>query len=279
MSGPELSQLSRLLQEPKDHRQTHEIPQTDMESKPDGGSAAVTSEELAAVEDEEVLNKMLDNATDFDERRMIRAALRDLLKKKRDKREQERGSRQQDLRQQGLGKGGTTGAAGSTGRASMNQQSSTHKPAGQPSPSASSAGSKASPAAASAQKCPAAAAPNAKNVKQMLLDWCRAKTEPYEGVDIKNFSSSWKDGIAFCALVHRFFPDAFEYSILDPNKPRENFQLAFNTAETLAGCAPLLDPDDLVRMKEPDWKCVYTYIQEFYRCLVERGLVKTKKRP
>lgn len=52
-----------------------------------------------------------------------------------------------------------------------------------------------------------------------------------QGVDIKNFSSSWKDGIAFCALVHRFFPDAFEYSILDPNKPRENFQLAFNTAE------------------------------------------------
>lgn len=40
--------------------------------------------------------------------------------------------------------------------------------------------SKASPAVASAQKCPPAAAPNAKNVKQMLLDWCRAKTEPYE---------------------------------------------------------------------------------------------------
>lgn len=40
--------------------------------------------------------------------------------------------------------------------------------------------SEASPAAASAQKCPPAAAPNVKNVKQMLLDWCRAKTEPYE---------------------------------------------------------------------------------------------------
>lgn len=129
--------------------------------------------------------------------------------------------------------------------------------------------SQASPAEASAQKSPpAAAAPNAKNVKQMLLDWCRAKTEPYEvnmpclslpvnyfpvelyiyivlplvshslplfvlkqGVDIQNFSSSWKDGIAFCALVHRFFPDAFEYSILNPNKPRDNFQLAFSTAE------------------------------------------------
>lgn len=220
--------------------------------------------------------------------------------------------------------------------------------------------SQARPAAASAQKCPPAAAPNLKNVKQMLLDWCRAKTEPYEvnmpwlslclwiialwsyiyihssaphvsfaaiiyfkqGVNIQNFSSSWKDGIAFCALVHRFFPDAFEYSILNPNKHKENFQLAFSTAEwaltpymnnqmhlvwnklqrctahkskltsqccaivcrlsvcrRLAGCPPLLDADDLVRMKEPDWKCVYTYIQEFYRCLVEKGLVKTKKRP
>lgn len=106
----------------------------------------------------------------------------------------------------------------------------------------------------------------------MLLDWCRAKTEPYEvnvsslpssvqlnsvssallsaslcvitywtctllkkGVNIQNFSSSWKDGIAFCALVHRFFPDAFEYSILNPNKPRDNFQLAFSTAEWVHG--------------------------------------------
>ncbi|XP_005735337.1 smoothelin [Pundamilia nyererei] len=249
-----------------------------MESKTDGKSS-LTSEELAAIEDEDVLNKMLDNTSDFEERRMIRSALRDLLKKKREKREQERGLRQQNLRQQGLSKAGTTGGTVSIGRASMNQQPPINKPSSQPSPSAATpfnrtGGSKASSAAA-----PPAAAPNAKNVKQMLLDWCRAKTEPYEGVDIQNFSSSWKDGIAFCALVHRFFPDAFEYSILNPNKPKENFQLAFNTAERLAGCPPLLDADDLVRMNEPDWKCVYTYIQEFYRCLVEKGLVKTKKRP
>ncbi|XP_028273086.1 smoothelin isoform X2 [Parambassis ranga] len=254
-----------------------------MESKADGGSPSITSEELAAIEDEDILNKMLDNASDFEERRMIRAALRDLLKKKRDKREQERGSRQQDLRQQGLSKSGSMGGTVSIGRASMNQQPPTNKPTGQPSLSAcppfNRSGGGVGPATVSAQKCPQAVAPNAKNVKQMLLDWCRAKTEPYEGVDIQNFSSSWKDGIAFCALVHRFFPDAFEYSILNPNKPRDNFQLAFSTAERLAGCPPLLDADDLVRMKEPDWKCVYTYIQEFYRCLVEKGLVKTKKRP
>ncbi|XP_077398514.1 smoothelin isoform X2 [Vanacampus margaritifer] len=236
-----------------------------------GPTASVTSEQLAAIDDEDVLNKMLDNATEFEERRLIRAALRDLLKKKRDKREQERGSRQQDLRQQGLRKGGAPGG-GVVGaaRAPINQQPTTNT-------SCMTTGGKASPAQA-AQKCPPSATPNAKTVKQMLLDWCKAKTEPYEGVDIRNFSSSWKDGIAFCALVHRFFPDAFEYSTLNPHKPRDNFQLAFSTAERLAGCPPLLDPDDLVRMTEPDWKCVYTYIQEFYRCLVEKGLVKTKKR-
>ncbi|XP_024154619.1 smoothelin [Oryzias melastigma] len=234
-----------------------------METKMDG---SLSSKELASIEDEEELNKMLDTATDFEERRMIRAALRDLLKKKREKREQERGSRQQDL--------------GKTDQSSMNQQPTTHKSQQSPSSSTSSntTSGRASTAVASSQKCPSAA-PNAKNVKQMLLDWCRAKTEPYEGVDIQNFSSSWKDGIAFCALVHRFFPEAFEYSILNPNKPRDNFQLAFSTAEKMAGCPPLLDAEDLVRMQEPDWKCVYTYIQEFYRCLVEKGLVKTKKRP
>lgn len=45
-----------------------------------------------------------------------------------------------------------------------------------------------------------------------------------------------------------------------------------------AGCAPLLDVEDMVRMAVPDAKCVYTYLQELYRCLVAKGLVKTKKR-
>ncbi|KAM8872814.1 uncharacterized protein smtna [Synchiropus picturatus] len=243
-----------------------------MDQKP-VGHPALTAAELAAIEDEEVLNKMLDTAEDFEQRRMIRAALRDLLKRKRDKREQARGSRQQDLKQQALSRGGPAGGViGGRANTSPQQHTSSAAPV---SPMVAGVNT----AAARAQKCPPSAAANVKNVKQMLLDWCRAKTEPYEGVDIQNFSSSWKDGIAFCALVHRFFPDAFEYSTLNPNKPRDNFQLAFSTAERLAGCPPLLDADDLVRMKEPDWKCVYTYIQEFYRCLVEKGLVKTKKRP
>uniref|UniRef100_G1Q7C8 Smoothelin like 1 n=1 Tax=Myotis lucifugus TaxID=59463 RepID=G1Q7C8_MYOLU len=116
------------------------------------------------------------------------------------------------------------------------------------------------------------------SVKNMLLEWCRAMTRNYEHVDIQNFSSSWSSGMAFCALIHKFFPDAFDYAELDPTKRRHNFTLAFSTAEKLADCAQLLEVDDMVRLAVPDSKCVYTYIQELYRCLVQKGLVKTKKK-
>nr|KAF6467886.1 smoothelin like 1 [Rousettus aegyptiacus] len=116
------------------------------------------------------------------------------------------------------------------------------------------------------------------SVKNMLLEWCRAMTRNYEHVDIQNFSSSWSSGMAFCALIHKFFPDAFDYAGLDPTERRHNFALAFSTAEKLADCAQLLEVDDMVRLAVPDSKCVYTYIQELYRSLVQKGLVKTKKK-
>lgn len=50
-------------------------------------------------------------------------------------------------------------------------------------------------------------------------------------VDIQNFSSSWSNGMAFCALVHNFFPEAFDYSSLSPSNRRQNFEVAFSNAE------------------------------------------------
>lgn len=54
---------------------------------------------------------------------------------------------------------------------------------------------------------------------------------PPQHVDIQNFSSSWSNGMAFCALVHNFFPDAFDYSSLSPSNRRHNFEVAFSAAE------------------------------------------------
>ncbi|KAK1800783.1 hypothetical protein P4O66_005535 [Electrophorus voltai] len=243
----------------------------------------LTQAQLDAIQDEQVLNDMLDKAVDFEERRRIRAAMRDLLRKKRDLRDAERAARRENLRQQGMSAGHNPNENPAKSTSGTQQHAHTQEKSLHPSPAGSSmntAGSPAHPPASGVKvhRGSALGGPNTKDVKQMLLDWCRAKTEPYEGVNIQNFSSSWADGLAFCALVHRFFPEGFEYCTLDPYDRRANFEKAFKTAERLAGCPPLLDVNDLLRMREPDWKCVYTYIQEFYRCLVEKGLVKTKKK-
>ncbi|KAF5895776.1 smoothelin-like protein 1, partial [Clarias magur] len=68
------------------------------------------------------------------------------------------------------------------------------------------------------------------SIKQKILHWCSSRTRAYEGVSIENFSSSWSDGLAFCALVHRFFPSAFDFSSLKASEREKNFTLAFSKA-------------------------------------------------
>ncbi|XP_058902746.1 smoothelin-like protein 2 isoform X3 [Kogia breviceps] len=109
---------------------------------------------------------------------------------------------------------------------------------------------------------------SASSVKQILLEWCRSKTLGYQHVDLQNFSSSWSDGMAFCALVHSFFPDAFDYGALSPTQRRQNFELAFTVAENLANCERLIEVEDMVVMgRKPDPMCVFTYVQSLYNHL------------
>ncbi|KAL7670600.1 hypothetical protein ACOME3_005536 [Neoechinorhynchus agilis] len=104
--------------------------------------------------------------------------------------------------------------------------------------------------------------------KEMLLQWCRDCTKGYEHINIANYSSSWADGMAFCALVHSFFPDAFDYKQLDPKNRKQNLDLAFKTAEEKANVSPLLATEDMLIMGDkPDWKCVFTYMQALYKGL------------
>ncbi|XP_035381947.1 smoothelin isoform X2 [Electrophorus electricus] len=353
------------------------LAQLKSEAASSSSGSKLTSEQLEAIQDEEILDKMLDDSKDFEERKMIRAAMRELRKKKRearlgcsveelDQREKEREVRLQELRQQreeraqkdrsGAGEvvvrkveksvdGSTVSEITKTNRFAQSDEgsrmsrstitettctqksdrgtmqtksysyssSSSTKKVGsvfdreddsalerrqaerrkelvraQTLPKTSAVQARrammekldkdsGSPAQVNkVHRSTSFGVPNANSIKQMLLDWCRAKTRDYENVDIQNFSSSWSDGMAFCALVHNFFPEAFDYSALSPSNRRQNFEVAFKTAEKLADCPQLLDVDDMVRLREPDWKCVYTYLQEFYRGLVQKGLVKTK---
>ncbi|KAM6162993.1 smoothelin-like protein 2 [Rhynchocyon petersi] len=109
---------------------------------------------------------------------------------------------------------------------------------------------------------------SASSIKQILLEWCRNKTLGYQHVDLQNFSSSWSDGMAFCALVHSFFPDAFDYNALSPTQRQKNFELAFTMAENLANCDRLIEVEDMMVMgRKPDPMCVFTYVQSLYNHL------------
>ncbi|XP_066116234.1 smoothelin isoform X6 [Saccopteryx bilineata] len=273
--------------------------QTRVDKAPERRSP-LTNEELMAIEDESILDKMLDQTTDFQERKLIRAALRELRQKKRDgggsTMVQTKTFSSSSSKKMGSifdREDETSPRAGSLAALEKRQaekKKELMKAQSLPKTSASQArkamieklekeGAVSSPGGprTAVQRSTSFGVPNANSIKQMLLDWCRAKTRGYEHVDIQNFSSSWSDGMAFCALVHNFFPEAFDYGQLSPQNRRQNFEVAFSSAETHADCPQLLDTEDMVRLREPDWKCVYTYIQEFYRCLVQKGLVKTKK--
>jgi hypothetical protein len=81
---------------------------------------------------------------------------------------------------------------------------------------------------------------------------------------VTNLSSSWSDGLAFCALTHHFFPDAFDFNSLSANNRQVNFELAFRTADERAGVPQLLDVSDMLLMgNTPDYKCVFTYLNSF----------------
>ena len=77
----------------------------------------------------------------------------------------------------------------------------------------------------------------------MLAPVCRVLR--YE-IEVTNFSSSWSDGKAFCAILHRHRPDTLDYTTqVDEARPLENLQLAFDTAYDQLGVEKLLDPEGL----------------------------------
>uniref|UniRef100_A0A5F8ATL9 Cytospin-A n=1 Tax=Macaca mulatta TaxID=9544 RepID=A0A5F8ATL9_MACMU len=69
--------------------------------------------------------------------------------------------------------------------------------------------------------------------RNALLKWCQKKTEGYQNIDITNFSSSWNDGLAFCALLHTYLPAHIPYQELNSQDKRRNFMLAFQAAESV----------------------------------------------
>uniref|UniRef100_A0A8D3DGC5 EH domain binding protein 1 n=1 Tax=Scophthalmus maximus TaxID=52904 RepID=A0A8D3DGC5_SCOMX len=99
------------------------------------------------------------------------------------------------------------------------------------------------------------------NASQSLLAWCREVTKNYRGVKITNFTTSWRNGLAFCALLHHFRPDAIDYKSLNPQDIKENNKKAYDVFASL-GISRLLEPSDMVLLAIPDKLTVMTYLYQ-----------------
>ncbi|XP_039894642.1 EH domain-binding protein 1-like protein 1 isoform X8 [Simochromis diagramma] len=96
---------------------------------------------------------------------------------------------------------------------------------------------------------------------QSLLEWCQEITKNHKGVKINNFSTSWRNGLAFCAILHHFHPEKINFEMLDPYDIKQNNKKAFNGFAEL-GISRLMEPSDMVMLAVPDRLIVMTYLNQ-----------------
>ncbi|XP_052120778.1 spectrin beta chain, non-erythrocytic 1 isoform X4 [Frankliniella occidentalis] len=102
-----------------------------------------------------------------------------------------------------------------------------------------------------------------KSAKDALLLWCQRKTNGYSGVQIHDFTGSWRSGLGFNALIHAHRPDLIDFPALQPTRHIDNLNNAFDTAATHLGIPSLLDAED-VDTSRPDEKSIITYVASYY---------------
>ncbi|XP_057599624.1 EH domain-binding protein 1 isoform X2 [Hippopotamus amphibius kiboko] len=99
------------------------------------------------------------------------------------------------------------------------------------------------------------------NASQSLLAWCKEVTKNYRGVKITNFTTSWRNGLSFCAILHHFRPDLIDYKSLNPQDIKENNKKAYDGFASI-GISRLLEPSDMVLLAIPDKLTVMTYLYQ-----------------
>lgn len=108
-----------------------------------------------------------------------------------------------------------------------------------------------------------------------LEAWARKITTGYENVNILNMSTSWRNGLGFCAIIHYFHPHLIDFQSLDPDDVFGNNSLAFTVAEQQLGVPALLDPHDMVECELLDRLSILTYLSQYYQILTSNTPVKS----
>ncbi|XP_011256144.1 EH domain-binding protein 1-like protein 1 isoform X3 [Camponotus floridanus] len=96
---------------------------------------------------------------------------------------------------------------------------------------------------------------------QDLLEWCKEVTKDYSGVKVTNLTTSWRNGMAFCAIIHHFRPDLIDIDSLLPHDVKGNCKRAFDAGEAL-GIPRVIEPADMDILTVPDKLAVMTYLYQ-----------------
>ncbi|XP_060096541.1 utrophin isoform X3 [Heteronotia binoei] len=107
------------------------------------------------------------------------------------------------------------------------------------------------------------------NSEKILLSWVRQSTRPYSQVNVLNFTTSWSDGLAFNAVIHRHRPELFSWDRITKMTPIEKLEHAFNIAKNHLGIEKLLDPED-VAVQLPDKKSIIMYLTSLFEVLPQQ---------
>ncbi|KAF8918902.1 calponin homology domain-containing protein [Mucidula mucida] len=113
------------------------------------------------------------------------------------------------------------------------------------------------------------------SAKEGLLLWCQRKTEPYKDVNVQDFSLSWSDGLALCALIHCHRPDLLDYDKL--NKAWKHPPGLPDSCRAL-NIPQLLEVEDLCDSNKPDERSVMTYIASYFHAFSTMDQAETVSR-
>ncbi|KAI7718329.1 alpha-actinin-2 [Hortaea werneckii] len=116
------------------------------------------------------------------------------------------------------------------------------------------------------------------SAREGLLLWCQRKTACYDEVEVRDFSGSWNDGLAFCALLDIHRPDLIDFDALDKSDHRGNMQLAFDIASKEIGIPDLLDVEDVCDVAKPDERSLMTYIAYWFHAFSQMERVENAGR-
>jgi len=102
--------------------------------------------------------------------------------------------------------------------------------------------------------------------KAALLSWCMQMAEGYPGVEVENFTSSFRDGLAICAILHRFYPNEIDFKKLKSENIKENVETAFELMRK-KNIEVLMDVEDFLDGYDPEPFSMMTFLSQLFKNL------------